>query len=190
MDDLSTLVARAAAGDERAWDALVDRYTNLLWAVARGHRLGQADAADVVQTAWLRLVEHLDRLERPDRVGAWLVTTARRECLRVLRRGGREPPVDLDERFHADVSGLPPPDQQVLDHDRDALLRVALESLGDRCRTLLRVLAADPPPSYEEISAALGLPVGSIGPTRGRCLERLRRALAARGITADALDSV
>lgn len=190
MDDPSTLVARAASGDERAWTALVDRYTNLLWAVARGHRLGQADADDVVQTAWLRLVEHLDRLERPDRVGAWLVTTARRECLRVLRRGGREPPVDVDDRLTADVASVPRPEQQAVDGDRDALLRAALGSLGDRCRTLLRVLAADPPPSYEEVSAAMDLPMGSIGPTRGRCLERLRRALAARGITADALDSV
>src|SRR5213593_490223 len=89
----AALLAQAGAGDERAWDALVEQHTRLLWSVARSYRLDQADAADVVQTTWLRLLEHLDRIEDPSRLVGWLVTTARRECLRVLRRSGRERPV-------------------------------------------------------------------------------------------------
>src|ERR1700736_5759838 len=91
-DDVAGWLKAAAAGDATAWDALVGRYSNLVWAVARGHRLNAADAADVSQTTWLRLVEHLDRIEQPERVGAWLATTARRESLRVLRMAGRQIP--------------------------------------------------------------------------------------------------
>lgn len=170
----------AARGDANAWNALVERYTPLVWAVVRGHRLGDADAADVVQTTWLRLVEHLDRIEDADRVGAWLATTARRESLRII--ASRRRVTETDEMDDV-VDHHDGPADTVLRGDRDALLRRALNALGDRCRTLLRVLAAEPAPSYEEVSAALDMPVGSIGPTRGRCLERLRDELAALGIT-------
>src|SRR4051812_25387496 len=92
--DVAGLLGAARDGDQRAWDALVSRYSGLLWAIARSHRLDAADAGDAIQTTWLRLVEHLDRVHDPERVGGWLATTMRRECLRALRRGGRERPVD------------------------------------------------------------------------------------------------
>src|SRR5206468_5582762 len=96
---LADLVRAAAGGDEAAWNALVDRFSSLVWATARAHRLSRDDAADVAQTTWLRLVEHLDRIREPERLGAWLATTARHESLRVIRRGGREQPTDQSDLF-------------------------------------------------------------------------------------------
>jgi RNA polymerase sigma factor (sigma-70 family) len=165
------LVAAAAAGDQEAWAALIDRYTSLLWSVARSFRLPESDAADVVQTTWLRLVEHLDRVDDPDRLPGWLATTVRRECLRLIRRAGHEsyaPIADVAD----DSPGL---DAGVLKEERDALLWQAFAQLDDACRQLLRVLMADPPPAYAAVAAALELPIGSIGPTRARCLSKLRR---------------
>jgi RNA polymerase sigma factor (sigma-70 family) len=151
---------------------LVERYTSLLWSVARSYRLPETDAADVVQTTWLRLVEHLDRIADPDRLPGWLVTTVRRECMRLVRRAGRETYAAL-----ADVpDDAPAVDAALLRDERDAALWRAFAQLGDFCRQLLRVLMADPPPAYAEVSAALDIPVGSIGPTRARCLAKLRRA--------------
>jgi RNA polymerase sigma factor (sigma-70 family) len=165
------LVAAAAAGDAEAWAALVDRYTSLLWSVARSFRLPEADAADVVQTTWLRLVEHLDRVDDPDRLPGWLATTVRRECLRMVRRAGRESFAPI-----ADVADDSPAlDAQVLKDERDALLWHAFAQLDEACRRLLRVLMADPPPAYAVVAEALDLPIGSIGPTRARCLSKLRR---------------
>lgn len=186
-DDVAVadLVTAAAAGDQQAWAALVDRYSGLLWAVARSFRLSQADAGDVVQTSWLRLVEHLGRLREPERVGAWLATTARREALRTLRRSGRDTPTDEPYLLDAPDPSEAPVDSGLLTAERDRQLWRAVEALPDRCRHLLRVLMADPPPPYDEVSAALDMPIGSIGPTRQRCLERLRR-----GISADVAGSV
>lgn len=178
------LVRDAARGDARSWEALVDRFTPLLWSVARGFRLDSASAADVVQTSWLRLLENLDRIHDPDHVGAWLATTVRRECLRQLRRTGRERPSDNEDLDQIDLT-VPPPDTGLLRAERDSELWAVFERLPDRCRVLLRVLMADPPPSYDEVSAALSMPIGSIGPTRGRCLDKLRRLLVGSGITAD-----
>jgi RNA polymerase sigma factor (sigma-70 family) len=169
----AALVAQAARGDERAWNALVGRFSSLVWATARAHRLARDDASDVAQTTWLRLVENLDRIRDPDRVGAWLATTARHESLRLLRRGVREQPVDDADLFEA-------PDDDAIerilgDPARDGALWRAFAALSDRCKSLLRLLLSDEEPSYEDVSAALGMPVGAIGPTRMRCLERLRR---------------
>lgn len=173
---MTTLVRAAAEGDQRAWDALVARYQGLVWAVVRAHGLGGADAADVFQTTWLRLVEHLARLRDPASVGSWLATTARRECWRLRRRGTRERPTDV----FADTmsSNDPPPENDLVRDEEHAALWRAFERISDRCRTLLRVLMADPPPSYEEVSAALDMPIGSIGPTRARCLGKLREVLS------------
>ena len=166
------LVTAATAGDQEAWAALVERYTSLLWSVARSYRLPEADASDVVQTTWLRLVEHLDRIADPERLPGWLATTVRRECMRLVRRAGREAYAAL-----ADVpDDAPALDAALLSDERDAALWRAFAELGDFCRQLLRVLMADPPPAYAEVSAALDIPVGSIGPTRARCLAKLRRA--------------
>jgi RNA polymerase sigma factor (sigma-70 family) len=178
IDAVARLVECAAAGDEHAWQGLVDEFSGLVWAATRAHRLSEADGADVAQTTWLRLVEHLDRLDEPARVGAWLATTTRRECLRVLRRSTRLVP-------HGDelTDEGPAHDAALLIRERDVTLWTAFARLSDRDRALLRMLIADPAPSYEEIGAALGMPIGSIGPTRARALEALRRAVERLGLT-------
>lgn len=190
QDEVADAVRSAAEGHEAAWDYLVDRFSGLVWSIARGLGLSYADAADVSQTTWLRLVEHLARLREPERVGAWLASTARRECLGVLRRAGRQIPTgDQTDLESAGPELLSEPvDALLLASERDTALWRAFGGLPSRCRTLLRVLMTDPRPSYEEISAALEVPIGSIGPTRGRCLERLRWLVERAGISADAWD--
>lgn len=185
MDTAGELVQLAADGDERAWHELVDRYTGLLWSIARSYGLPQADAADVVQTAWLRLVERLASIRDPERVGAWLATTVRRECLRALRRSSRVVLADDDEPLEVRDPG-PSLDSRLIMSERDAVLWQSVDRLAERCRQLLRILMNDPPPDYEEVSAALDMPIGSIGPTRRRCLEQLRRGVQAAGLHADA----
>ena len=184
-EDPSALLAAAAAGDSSAWNVLVDQYTGLLWSIARGYRMSTADAADAVQTTWLRLVEHLDRIEDPSRLPGWLATTVRRECLRILRRGKREQPAFDDEGLPDVVDDAPGLDAALLDSERDAALWRAMEQMPERCRLLLRVLMASPPPSYAEVAAALDMPIGSIGPTRQRCLDRLRHIADADETLAD-----
>jgi RNA polymerase sigma factor (sigma-70 family) len=147
--------------------------------ICRGHRLGRDDAADVNQVVWLRLVEHLDRIRTPDAVGGWIAATTRNECLRVLRTTGRLVPTGDDAVFDGDDGGRDPGiDTGLLVYERDRALMAAFARLGDRCQQLLRLLMADPAPTYDEIASALDMPVGSIGPTRGRCLDRLRHLMA------------
>ena len=184
-DDTGLLVRGAAGGDEVAWRGLVARFSNLVWAVARAHRLANADAADVYQTTWLRLAEHIGRIEHPDRVGAWLATAARRECLQSLRSAAKTTPTDDMDRLDITPAVGNPTEEAVLaaetereDAARAAAMWRAFERLSGRCRELLRILMASPPPSYAEVAAALGLPLGSIGPTRARCLQRLREEMA------------
>ena len=182
-DDVATLLGRANDGEQKAWNAIVDRFTNLLWSVARGHRLGTADAADVVQTTWLRLVEHLHEIREPERLTAWLITTARRESLRVVGLSRREDVGGADDL----AANMPderdgPIDSGLLLDERDALLWHCFGQLNERCQQILRALMASPPPSYAEVSSALELPVGSIGPPRGRCLDRLRELAAPAGL--------
>lgn len=174
------LVEHAAAGDEHAWHGLVDEFGGLVWAVTRAHRLGDADAGDVAQTTWLRLVEHLSLLKDPERVGAWLATTARRECLGVLRRSARL--VAHGDDLPEPADDAPTHDTALLTQERDATLWRAFAHLSEGDRALLRMLMADPVPSYEEIGAALGMPIGSIGPTRARALQRLRREVERLGL--------
>ncbi len=179
--EVGELVRRAASGERSAWESLVERYEGLLWGVARSHRLDEASASDVVQTTWLRLLEHVDDLRNPDALSGWLATTARNECLRVLRHQSRAIPTE-DDRIPQDSvpSNL---DAQLLAEERDAALWRAFATLSARCQALLRMLSSDPVPSYDDVSAALGMPVGSIGPTRGRCLATLRRSIAGTRIT-------
>jgi RNA polymerase sigma factor (sigma-70 family) len=177
---ITQLVHRAAEGDQHAWNTLVEEFSGLVWATVRAYRLSPADAAEVSQTTWLRLVENLKRLHDPARVGGWLATTARRECVQVLRHTSRViPHADLPER----IGTSPAPDATLLANERDDALWSALAALPERDRRLLRMLMADPAPSYGEISAALQMPIGSIGPTRERALQRLRREVRRHGLT-------
>jgi RNA polymerase sigma factor (sigma-70 family) len=173
---VAELVARARQGDDRAWDEIVDRHSGMVWAVARAHGLDVQSAADVSQVTWLRLVEHLGSLRNPERVGAWLATTAKRESIRVLRLRRREVAVE-DVELEGGADQSPAPDIRLLTAERDGELWRAFASLSDRCQHLLGLLVADPPPSYAEVAAVLDRPIGSIGPTRQRCLDCLRRAL-------------
>jgi RNA polymerase sigma factor (sigma-70 family) len=176
--DVAQLVRQASRGDRSAWERLVDQYSRLLWATTRDFRLSENDAADVVQGTWLRLLEHIDRIEYPERIGSWLATTARHECLRHLAAGKRLMVVQDDhEAFKVEVSHQPDVDERLLADERAQAVREALSTLPSRSQRLLELLMADPPASYTEISDQLGLPIGSIGPTRGRCLERLRLVL-------------
>jgi RNA polymerase sigma factor (sigma-70 family) len=170
----------AREGRREAWDELVARLSPRVWAVARAHRLDHADAADVAQLTWMRLAEHLHRIERPEAVGAWVATTARREALRILRQQASLVPTDaedLEDRVTSEGA-----DVRVLQHERDRLLWSAFLELSERCQALLRVTVAAKDAGYDEIGAALGMPIGSIGPTRQRCLDRLRTLVADRGI--------
>lgn len=169
------LVRRAREGDASAWNELVDAYVGMVWSITRAHRLGPSDGGDVSQATWLRLLENIDRITDPDRVGAWLATTARRECLRVLRAGGRQ--VLVGDYEYLDRAGADhvEVDELLLRRESDTEVRAALSGLPPRCRELLELLMADEPLSYEEIGRRLDMPVGSIGPTRGRCLAKLRR---------------
>jgi RNA polymerase sigma factor (sigma-70 family) len=158
-----------------------------VWSVARSHRLSSADAADVSQTTWLRLAEHIGRLRDPDRIAGWLGTTARNECLKVLRQSGRQVPVDIDQyERSAPGAGV---DRALLAEERDAALWQGFDRIAPRCQQLLRLLLHEPAVSYQEIGELLDMPVGSIGPTRARCLGMLRERLAAVGITAESSGS-
>jgi RNA polymerase sigma factor (sigma-70 family) len=163
------LVERARDGDADAWTALTDRHSDMMWAIARSRGLPQADAADVVQTVWLRLVERLDALRDPRRVGAWLAVTTTREADRVRFQsvrwpGGHTPPTAAVE-----------PERVCTARDRLSRVMAALEELPDRCQRLLRLFAVSP--TYGDVAAALGIPIGSVGPTRARCLSALRQHL-------------
>lgn len=173
-EEVIRLVKAAATGDRAAWDRIVDRYVALLWAIALRHGLGESDAADVVQTTWLRLLEHIDDIRNPARVGSWLATTAQRESLRIVAHRRRLVLNDDHTTFDGPDRLLAPVDEGLIAREQAAAARKALDSLPPTWRSLVELLTQDPPPSYEQIGADLGLPIGSIGPTRGRCVRRLR----------------
>lgn len=177
-DDQSVvdLVVKARNGDQFAWDQIVERYAPLVWAMCQRFRLSRADADDVGACVWLRLVERLDTIRQPAALPGWLATTARNECLRVVRVKARETPVDDHERISADTD--PSADSWLLAQERLIALRTAFAGLSERCRRLLELLFADPPTPYDEVSHVLGIPVGTIGPTRQRCLGKLRASPA------------
>ena len=175
--ELPDLVAAARDGSEPAWNEIVDRFAGLVWHVIRGFRLTDATAEDVYQTTWLRLAEHLDRIRQPESVGAWLARTAKNECLRSVRKAQREHPRDdLELDLVEPASGI---GDAIEDATRDDILWEAFSRLSEPCQRLLRLLMTDPPLPYELISEQLCIAVGSIGPTRGRCLAKLR---ASRGV--------
>jgi RNA polymerase sigma factor (sigma-70 family) len=173
---ITDLVTRAAKGEKHAWDALVERFIPLIWSICRRHRLGDADAEDVGQTVWLQLMSQLGKIRDPAALPGWLATVTRRECLRVMSAAQR--PLAASYVISAEIiadeqSGMA--EQELLAAERHAALREAFAALPPSGQRLIALLLEDPPMSYAEISARLGMPVGSIGPTRRRCLDKLRR---------------
>lgn len=176
---VAEMVRSAAAGDSDAWVWLVDKYCRLIWSITADFRLVESDAADVAQTTWMRLLEHIGRLKHPERVGAWLAVTARNECLRSLEARKRLVLMDEDSGLDTVAEHEPGIDERLLAGEQAQVVREAVTRLPHRWQRLIELLMADPPAPYSEISDKLGLPVGSIGPTRGRCLDRLRVLLQA-----------
>ena len=170
---LAELLRGAAAGRREDLDAIVAELTPLLWHVARGQGVDAAAAEDVVQTTWLCLLRHLREIRTPEALTGWLVTVARREAVRVHAAGTRERPVDTEtlEWVHDGGETL---DESLIEGERRGVLWRALRQLPERCQELLRVVAFVDRPDYDAVATALGMPRGSIGPTRGRCLAKLR----------------
>jgi len=171
------LVARAGDGDQEAWNELIERYVPLVWSICARYQLSRQDIDDVGQSVWLLLVEQIGNLRQPAALPGWLATTTRHECLRILRAARRH-----DHAGLAPEEQMPPDpaatmiEEEVIVAERNAALRAAFAELPQTCHELLSMLMSDPPPAYVEVSATLGMAVGSIGPTRARCLERLRRS--------------
>ncbi len=168
---LPALVAGAAAGDDRAWTQLVVRFDRQLRNIARSYRLDTADVDDAVQMTWVRVFTRIGALRDPEAIGAWLMTTLRRECLRLLQSHVREV-LTADPEFGDCLSEGPETD--CLMRERQETLGRALHSLPDRQRRLMVLFAQDAEPNYREISRELNMPLGSIGPSRARGIERLR----------------
>jgi len=171
------LVERARDGDQRAWGQIVERYGPLVWSICRRYRLDRADIDEIGQTVWLLLVEQLGGLRVSAALPGWLATTTQRECLRVLRAARRYDltgsPLESQMSSDDDDAMI---EQEILAAELNAALRAAFADLPPRCRRLLSMLLSDPPFSYAKIAAVLSIPVGSIGPQRARCLDRLRRS--------------
>jgi RNA polymerase sigma factor (sigma-70 family) len=180
---VTDLVTRARTGDKQAWDTLVERYAPLIWRICCRYRLG-ADAEDISQSVWLRLVGQLDKIRDPAALPGWLATTTRRECLRLLGAARRP----LTEGNAVDAVAIPDEqartaEEELLAAERHAALREAFRDLPPGDQQLMLMLIEDPPVRYAEISTRLGIPMGSIGPTRRRCLDKLRRHPAIGALT-------
>jgi RNA polymerase sigma factor (sigma-70 family) len=177
-EEVTRLVRAAAEGDHQAWHSLVGRYVALLWSIAFRHGLNESDAADVVQNTWLRLFEHIHEVREPARVGSWLATTAQRESLRLVAQHQRVVPSADETTFDGADLLQAPVDEALLAREQVAEARAALDTLPPTWRSLVEALTQEPPLTYEEIVTELGVPIGSIGPTRGRSVRRLRELVA------------
>ncbi|MGY1603700.1 RNA polymerase sigma factor [Geodermatophilus sp. SYSU D00815] len=174
---IGDLFLSARFGERLAWDALVERLAPLLWSICRRYRLPDADADDVAQSVWLKLLERLTTINDPAALPGWLATTTERECLRVRELGRRR--LDREQAIEDDVPADPGPasaERLVEDAERNAAIRAGFALLSPRCQELLKLLLHDPPLSYVEIGRRLDTPVGGLGPTRARCLDKLRRS--------------
>ena len=174
--ELVLVVEQARAGANAAWENLIERFGGLVAAIARRCRLNDADVAEVCQTTWLRLVENLDRIEQPERVGAWLATTSRRESLRIATRHVAVSATDVVYLMADEKAD--PLDAALLREEQARTIRIAAERLSPSCQRLLGALMGDDDLPYKSIAELLSMPIGSIGPTRGRCLEHLRQIMA------------
>jgi RNA polymerase sigma factor (sigma-70 family) len=173
--NMTELLPRAANGDPRAWEEILRRYSALVVATVRSFRLQDADTLDAVQTTWLRLAENAHRIQHPNRLGAWLATTARRECLGILRN--ITPLPHLPSAVHeAAIEPSSGPEHIAIEADETRWLWQHVDELPPRRRTLLRALFTDNPQPYAEIATIIGIPPGGIGPTRNRALQQLRES--------------
>lgn len=173
------LLSRAVQGDQKAWNALVDQYSGLVWSVVRIFRFDHATTADVCQTVWLRMAEHAATIRDPERLGGWLASTARNECYRLVRGRRREVlDNDGDDRdTWCDSSAAPAVEEGMLVAEEQAEVAAAFRELSPPCQELLRLLCLDPPLDYATVGRLIDRPIGSIGPTRLRCLDKLRNLL-------------
>ena len=166
-----SLCQRIAQGDRAAWTQVVDRHAQLVWSIARSYRLDDATVADVSQTVWLRLVEHAGSIRDENALPGWLATCTRREALRSIRHARREFADELEDRADTGVAQF---GERLEADDRRRVVLLAFNRLTESCQQLLRLLSLDPPLDYATVAGAVGRPIGSIGPTRQRCLARLR----------------
>lgn len=175
---LSELLGGARAGDDAAWEGIVRRFAPLIVSITRSHRLSESDSRDVMQLVWLKLLEHLNRIREPNALPGWISVTTRNACLDTIRVNRRtvSTPSFRDERSN----GAAPDESIMTSVDRREVV-AAWAHLGASCRELLAMCCVEPRVSYADISQALGIPIGSIGPTRGRCLETLRQKLSPQG---------
>jgi len=180
---VAELVGRAGAGEQTAWAELVSRFGGMIAATGRRYRLTSADIAELQQTTWLRLVENMHRIEQPERVGGWLATTARRESLQILRRSAKYRSGADQMLANMADKHLPDPDARPIAEEREVVVRAAWDRLKPRCQQLLSLIVTDNPMGYKDLSALLQMPIGSIGPTRARCLEHLRKLVAEEGLS-------
>ena len=181
------LLAACLRGDQLAWNELIDRYAALIYSIPLKYGLGEPDAADVFQSVCITLLEKLGSIRTPQGLAAWIITTTRRQCLAVARQRRREQLHSMPAGLAAeDIGPIDPdllPDEELLSLERQHLVRHAVERLPETCRRLINALFSDDPQpsSYLRLADGLGLPMNSLGPTRARCLEKLRRILVAAG---------
>lgn len=175
-DSVEDLLRRIGYGDAAAWDEIFRRYGKLVSATVRSFRLQEADTLDAVQMTWLRLTENVHRVQFPERLGGWLVTTARRECLRILRQAKPTPDL-MDKMLETVADPSASPEQRAIDADTARTLRTLVAELSPRRQTLVWMLFTDNPLSYVEVARAAGIPPGGVGPTRARALRQLRQKL-------------
>jgi RNA polymerase sigma factor (sigma-70 family) len=186
VDTTKELVSAAVDGDLYAREELVRRYAGVVWATVRRFRLCEADAQDAVQSTWMLMIEHLGSLRDPDRLPGWLATTARRECLKILRQSRRDGAgVEPDAAERAEDRS-PTPERFAVDHAMHNMLWKYVAELPPRGRHLLLALVTSDSPRYAEFARLTGMPIGSIGPTRMRYLHNLRRRLEQAGLGAEA----